>query len=173
MSSIDSFLSTVIYAEAKNHLEGQPLNCVFNDPTNFRTFQKISFFIHQHFKQLISWYLNSGVCYTSEECQALGGTHSSTCAQGFGVCCFFTGQNITLNLKEQTFWNNKPEINTFLYMSVGCGATVRTNNTYFSSTTTGGVSSPCSLAVCRARDNVCQIRLDFEAVWIFFNFFSG
>ena len=34
------------------------------------------------------------------------------------------------------------------------------NNTYFSST--GSDQSPCGLSVCRANDNICQIRLDFD-----------
>ena len=48
-----------------------------------------------------------------------------------------------------------------MYSVVGCGTTVRTNNTYFSSSL--GVTSPCQTSVCRSEDNVCQLRLDFEA----------
>ena len=29
----------------------------------------------------------NGTCYTSEECDAKGGTHEGSCADGFGVCC--------------------------------------------------------------------------------------
>ena len=42
----------------------------------------------------------------------------------------------------------------------GCGETVVTNNTYF--TSTDSPASPCLLSVCRAEDNVCQLRLDFQ-----------
>jgi len=75
----------------------------------------------------------SGVCYTESECEALSGTKSGTCASGFGVCC---------------------------HVTAGCGSTILRNNTYFQSS--GGESSPCSVTVCKASDNICQIRLDFD-----------
>lgn len=73
-----------------------------------------------------------GVCYTSEECQAKGGSATGSCASGFGVCCSF---------------------------SVGCGSTVSENNTYFRSTS---FSTPCVLTVCKCSTNICQLRLDFD-----------
>ena len=66
------------------------------------------------------------------DCRALGGTASGSCASGFGICCAFTA---------------------------GCGGRTSTNNTYFLS---DGAVSPCSLTVCRANTNICQIRLDFD-----------
>ena len=62
------------------------------------------------------------------DCRALGGTASGSCASGFGICCAFTA---------------------------GCGGRTSTNNTYFLS---DGAVSPCSLTVCRAAEDVCQIR---------------
>ena len=38
---------------------------------------------------------------------------------------------------------------------------MRLNNTYFTGTS-DIVTSPCQLSVCRAGQNICQIRLDFE-----------
>ena len=29
----------------------------------------------------------NGICYTKEECNKLGGTAASSCAEGYGVCC--------------------------------------------------------------------------------------
>ena len=46
-------------------------------------------------------------------------------------------------------------------LAAQCGQTTSLNNTYFASTTSGD-SSPCSLRVCRANTNICQIRLDFD-----------
>ena len=46
-------------------------------------------------------------------------------------------------------------------LAARCGQTTSLNNTYFASRTSGD-SSPCSLRVCRANTNICQIRLDFE-----------
>jgi len=75
----------------------------------------------------------TGVCYTQSECTSFGGTASGTCASGFGVCCLFSAK---------------------------CGASTQLNNTYFESTDSD--SSPCSLTVCRATDQICQIRMDFD-----------
>ena len=48
-----------------------------------------------------------------------------------------------------------------VYLAARCGQTTSLNNTYFASRTSGD-SSPCSLRVCRATNNICQIRLDFD-----------
>jgi len=74
-----------------------------------------------------------GTCYTATECTALGGTASGTCASGFGVCCTLTGR---------------------------CGGSTSVNNTYFAAD--GSESSPCSFKVCKASDDICQIRLGFD-----------
>lgn len=75
----------------------------------------------------------SGVCYTASECTALGGENQGSCAQGFGVCC---------------------------YQALGCGDKTSSNNTYFVST--GLEASPCTLTVCKASEDICQIRMDFD-----------
>ena len=48
-----------------------------------------------------------------------------------------------------------------LCLAARCGETTSLNNTYFASRTSGD-TSPCSLRVCRANTNICQIRLDFD-----------
>ena len=47
------------------------------------------------------------------------------------------------------------------FASVGCDSTVVVNNTYFTGTS-DTISSPCQLSVCRASQNICQVRLDFD-----------
>ena len=64
-----------------------------------------------------------------------GGTASGTCASGFGVCCTLTGR---------------------------CGGSTSTNNTYF--VADGADSSPCSFKVCKASDDICQIRSNIQIV---------
>ena len=87
-----------------------------------------------------------GTCYTATECAALGinedniwansdkicflgGTNSGSCASGFGVCCSLTAY---------------------------CGGTTSSNNTYFVSQSAD--TSPCTFNVCKASDDICQIR---------------
>ena len=59
----------------------------------------------------------------------VGGTSSGTCASGFGVCCSLTAY---------------------------CGGTTSSNNTYFVSQSAD--TSPCTFNVCKASDDICQIR---------------
>ena len=58
-----------------------------------------------------------------------GGTASGSCASGFGVCCTLTGR---------------------------CGGSTSVNNTYFAAD--GSEASPCSFKVCKASEDICQIR---------------
>ena len=67
---------------------------------------------------------------------APGGTASGTCASGFGVCCTLTGR---------------------------CGGSTSTNNTYF--VADGGDTSPCSFKVCKASDDICQIRSNINDIY--------
>jgi len=76
----------------------------------------------------------NGVCYSASECRTRGGLSQGTCATGFGVCCAFIGR---------------------------CGGSTSENNTYFAST--GTDTSPCSFSVCKTTDDICQIRLNFDA----------
>lgn len=74
-----------------------------------------------------------GTCYTNSECTALGGSNGGSCASGFGVCC---------------------------YVTAGCNGSTSVNNTYFASSSAD--ISPCSFSVCKADDNICQIKLTFD-----------
>ena len=65
-----------------------------------------------------------------------GGTASGTCASGFGVCCTLTGR---------------------------CGGSTSTNNTYF--VADGADTSPCSFKVCKASDDICQIRSNINDIY--------
>jgi len=77
---------------------------------------------------------SNGTCLSSNECSAVSGTASGTCADGFGVCCV---------------------------LSIGCGGSTSTNNTYLTQSSTTS-SSSCSYTVCPASTDICQIRIDFE-----------
>jgi len=74
----------------------------------------------------------NGTCYTKEECSNKGGTEDGTCASGYGVCCTFV---------------------------TNCGASLSENNTYFESE--GEEDSHCSVQVCKGKDDIVQLRLDF------------
>lgn len=74
----------------------------------------------------------NGTCYTKEECSNKGGTEDGSCASGYGVCCTFVAS---------------------------CGAVLSENNTYFESE--GEEDSHCSIQVCKGKDNIVQLRLDF------------
>jgi len=81
----------------------------------------------------------NGTCFTTAECSAKGGKSSGSCASSFGVCCVF---------------------------EKSCGSTVAENSTYFTNTdvptATAGVATTCTLSVCKASSEVCQLRLDFQ-----------
>jgi len=77
----------------------------------------------------------NGTCYTASECTSRGGSSSGSCASSFGVCCVF---------------------------EKSCGAgNIAENCTYFTSSSRAAGSS-CSLTICKAGSDVCQLRLDFE-----------
>ena len=80
----------------------------------------------------------NGTCYTSSECESLGGSASGSCASSFGVCCVF---------------------------SLSCGGTSSQNNTY-ATMTTYTVSSdpdPCTYTFCKSNSDVCKLRIDYES----------
>merc|ERR1711913_107264 len=77
---------------------------------------------------------SNGTCLSSNECSAISGTASGACADGFGVCCV---------------------------LSIGCGGSTTTNNTYIAQSSTTS-SASCSYTVCPASTDICQIRIDFE-----------
>jgi len=74
-----------------------------------------------------------GVCYSGDECEAMGGKPEGVCANGFGVCC---------------------------YIEMTCGGRTSVNNTYFKRIE--NKVSPCILDVCKMQEDICQIRLDFH-----------
>ena len=79
----------------------------------------------------------NGTCYTSSQCESLGGSSSGACASSFGVCCVF---------------------------SLSCGGTSSQNNTY-ATMTAYSVSSdpdPCTYTFCKANSDVCKLRIDYE-----------
>ena len=83
----------------------------------------------------------NGTCYTSSECESLGGSSSGACASSFGVCCVF---------------------------SLSCGGTSSQNNTY-ATMTTYTVSSdpdPCTYTFCKSNSDVCKLRIDYETMTI-------
>ena len=46
----------------------------------------------------------TGVCYTSSECEAKGGTSGGVCAAGFGVCCICKGDLLGLFFKFNMYF---------------------------------------------------------------------
>lgn len=77
----------------------------------------------------------NGTCFTAAECENAGGVESTSCADGFGVCCTVTLEN---------------------------GATTSLNQSYIvqaaSTTLTAG---PMQYTICPCSDDVCRIRFDF------------
>ena len=64
-----------------------------------------------------------------DECSTKGGTNDGSCANGYGVCCTFSGR---------------------------CGQTIAENNTYFESG--GSEGGECKLTICPCSDNICQVQ---------------
>jgi len=81
---------------------------------------------------------NNGTCFSSKDCDNMGGTKSGTCASGFGVCCLFSST---------------------------CGGVTNINGTFFQSSgypsTYDSVGS-CQLTINKCAESVCQLRLDVE-----------
>merc|ERR1711953_107965 len=75
----------------------------------------------------------NGTCYTKDECDQRGGINEGACAEGYGVCCTFTAR---------------------------CGDVSSENNTYFESD--GDEKGHCTLRICKAKESIVQLRLDFE-----------
>jgi len=84
-----------------------------------------------------------GECYTASECSGRGGTYTSSCANGLGVCCYIVQES--------------------------CGTTsdVTYNNTYIRNSGYAGgysTSGTCSHKIKPINDNMCQFRLDFDVM---------
>ena len=83
----------------------------------------------------------NGTCYTSSQCESLGGSSSGACASSFGVCCVFT---------------------------LACGGTSSQNNTYMTMTsyTVSTDPDPCLYTICKASSDICKLRIDYETMTI-------
>ena len=81
----------------------------------------------------------NGTCYTSSQCESLGGSSSGSCASSFGVCCVF---------------------------SLSCGGSSSQNNTYASMTayTISSDPDPCIYTFCKSNSDVCKLRIDYESM---------
>ncbi|TRY80250.1 hypothetical protein TCAL_08999 [Tigriopus californicus] len=77
----------------------------------------------------------SGTCYTGQECTTRNGASIGPCANGFGVCCAF---------------------------SISCGGTSAENLTVFTDANIPTGMGDCTVRICPANDNICQLRLDFD-----------
>jgi len=77
----------------------------------------------------------NGTCYTSGECDNIGGSSEGTCADGFGVCCIVT---------------------------ITTGESLSTNNSYIS--IPSGISTGShQYTVCPCSDDICRIKFDFTS----------
>jgi len=84
-----------------------------------------------------------GECYTATECSGRGGSYTSSCANGLGVCCYV--------VQESCGTNNE----------------ITLNNTYIRSPSYPGTystSGACSHTIKPINSNMCQFRLDFESM---------
>ena len=83
----------------------------------------------------------NGTCYTSSQCESLGGSSSGSCASSFGVCCVF---------------------------SLSCGGSSSQNNTYATMTsyTVSSDPDPCTYTFCKSNSDVCKLRIDYETLSI-------
>ena len=81
----------------------------------------------------------NGTCYTSSQCESLGGSSSGSCASSFGVCCVF---------------------------SLSCGGSSSQNNTYATMTgyTVSSDPDPCTYTFCKSNSDVCKLRIDYETM---------
>ncbi|KAI1290339.1 hypothetical protein HDE_08035 [Halotydeus destructor] len=79
----------------------------------------------------------SGTCYTPLECKAFGGTGSSTCAKGYGVCCIISRSCHNVTSQKVVYFKN-PSYPQADNQQNYCDLTVEIKDT-----------------------NVCQLRLDF------------
>ena len=95
----------------------------------------------------------NGTCYTKEECSSKGGTNDGSCASGYGVCCVCKYQRVSFRYIK---FKNIPILLLFFKVSLGCGATISENNSYFVSSGSSS-SGDCRLKVCQCNDDICQV----------------
>jgi len=82
----------------------------------------------------------NGTCYTSAECENIGGSKDGTCADGFGVCCI-----VILTTSGSSSVNN-----TYIYKASG--------TTY--------TAGDHKYQICPCSDNICRIRFDLNTFTI-------
>jgi len=118
-----AFLFAGVYAEEKEQQNSQ------RDP-KLSIFQVVKFANSE-----CTGGTRNGTCFTRAECDNLGGTSSSSCADGFGVCCLVV---------------------------LTTGQTSAVNNTYLTlSTTDVTAAGSYTYTVCPCSDDICRIKFDF------------
>jgi len=91
----------------------------------------------------ISGGATAGTCYSSTECSDKNGMASGNCASGFGVCCVFLNTAVAA---ATTISENRTRI----------------RNAEFPSITTATAVVTAAYTVNKMKDDICQIRLDFD-----------
>jgi len=91
----------------------------------------------------------TGTCYSTSECSDKSGMKSGNCAAGFGVCCVF--------------------INTAADGSGTVAATISENrtllrNSEYPTYATATTAQTITYTINKMKSDICQIRLDFEAL---------
>lgn len=91
----------------------------------------------------ISGGATAGTCYSSTECSDKKGMASGNCASGFGVCCVF----LNTAAASATITENR----------------TRLRNTEYPSIATATTAQSIVYTVSKMKDDICQIRLDFDS----------
>jgi len=85
----------------------------------------------------------AGTCYSSTECSDKKGMASGNCASGFGVCCVF----LNTAAASATITENRTRLRNKEYPSIATATTVQS----------------IVYTVNKMKDDICQIRLDFDS----------
>jgi len=85
----------------------------------------------------------AGTCYSSTECSDKKGMASGNCASGFGVCCVF----LNTGAASATITENRTRLRNAEYPSIATATTVQS----------------IVYTVNKMKDDICQIRLDFDS----------
>jgi len=85
----------------------------------------------------------AGTCYSSTECSDKKGMPSGNCASGFGVCCVF----LNTGAASATITENRTRLRNKEYPSIATATAVQS----------------IVYTVSKMKDDICQIRLDFDS----------
>merc|ERR1712223_1382289 len=85
----------------------------------------------------------AGTCYSSTECSDKKGMPSGNCVSGFGVCCVF----LNTGAASATITENRTRLRNKEYPSIATATTVQS----------------IVYTVKKMKDDICQIRLDFDS----------